>query len=188
MRTWPVLFLSFVFAACASVPASPDSVGERLVAALDDGDVREADGLFDSLARDPDAVERVYPVLYEAAEARFDAGEPARASAILRFMAPRYPDARSVREAWLYALFLERAESDEADPALVDEMETLVGELEGPPRPLWVDLAATQVAVDRGRGAEAGESYVRFVDAWSGEPASLMPYVEDLERWIRTHR
>lgn len=181
---FPTILTAAFLAGCALTSVAPEEAGPRIVTALDEGKVSEAASVFGDTAER----ERLYPVLYQAAETRFEEGRYAQASEVLRFMKERYPDARSVREALLYSLFLERAEGGGLEEEELEEMAALASELENAPgAEPWVRLASVQVAVDRGRPEEAREALTGFVDSWDGQPASLLPYVEDLERWIQSH-
>ena len=53
--------------------------------------------------------------------------------------------------------------------------------------PVWFDLIETQQAIDRGNPARAKRSLELFLENWNGEPAELMVYVEDFERYLRMH-
>ena len=178
-----------LLASCATVPTgTPKEVATTLIEDLDAGRVQDADDLFDRIADDDSYREKVYPVVFEAARERYAQGDPAAAAQLLRFMAPRYPDALSVREALLYSLFLERAQSTAPDPALMEELDEALSELRASATevPVWVDLVAAQQAVDRGERSAARESLARFLERWEGQPPELLLYVEDLERYLRT--
>ena len=190
MRSIFVGALVCVATACASTGVrnfTPESAASEMIVALDEGQSASAAGLFGKV-REKDR-DRIYPILFNAAEDRYSAGEVDRSVEILRFMSPRFPEAVSVREALLYGLFLERSESVEANAALLEEMEQTLEELreKQSSAPVWYDLVETQVAIDRGKLDDARESFDRFLAGWSGTPARLELYVEDLTRYLTTH-
>jgi hypothetical protein len=188
MRTLGSLGIVLVLLAGCRTAASgpPEELAPRMVAALDAGDEEAAAELFD--ATSDGARERLYPLLYEEARTRYAGGMSAEAARVLRFMAPRYPRARAVREALVYALFLERARAPEAPPELVAELDALVGELRaaGEP-PLWIALVEAQLAIDRGEPLAALEALAAFQSGWDGQPEELAVYVDDLERYLSAH-
>ena len=57
----------------------------------------------------------------------------------------------------------------------------------GTPLPL-IPLIRAQVEFDSGDVALAGTSLAGFRSGWNGEPADLVPYVQDLERNIELAR
>jgi len=182
--------LALVTASCVSAAtAPPDELAADIVAALDAGQRAHADALFASAAGSEAHRERVYPVVFGAARQRFEAGEPAAASAQLDFLTDAYPEARSARVALLYSLFLQRTEQAEAEPTLVlalGEAVADVREASSTP-PAWVDLVEAQQAIDGGELDRARRSYDRFVAGWNGTPAPLTIYVEDVGRYLATH-
>ena len=182
--TWVALL-----AGCASTPPGPpEEVAPRIVAALDAGREEDAEELFEASAREKSAEERLYPLLYEEARARYQKGDSEPSARVLRFMAGRYPKALAVREALVYALFLERAESDVPAPELVQAIGAAVGELRkaGAP-PLWIGLVEAQQAIDRGEPDAAREVFAGFKKAWDGRPSELAVYVEDIDRYMVSH-
>jgi len=184
-----VTALPALLAACASTPAGPPAdVAQEIVLDLDQGRVEAADATFAKVGERAEYRDKIYPVLYTAAGERFETGEGDPVP-LLRFLAAHYPDAVAVREALVYGLFLERAEQATADAALVAELETTAAELRAraTPQTPWLDLIDTQVAIDRGRNADARASFDQFLAAWSGTPNELWPYVEDLERYFTSH-
>jgi hypothetical protein len=191
MRSVPVLLLALPLAAgCAAAPAGPpDQVAARIVVDLDRGESDDARELWKGVAARPEHRERIYPILYQAARERYSRGDVAGSSRILRFMEPRYPDALAVRQALLYSLFVERALMEAPDPKLVAAIEEGLADVrEGSAQlPAWVDLVATQTAIDQNRLSEARESFGRFRSQWQGEPQELALYVEDLERYLTSH-
>jgi thioredoxin-like negative regulator of GroEL len=182
-----LLALPRLLAGCNSTPSGPpEELAPRIVTALDAGEDEEAAELFDAASAGDE--ERLYPLLYQAARGRYERGDGAGASRVLRFMAPRYPKARAIREAEVYALFLERAQAESATPELVAELEALVGEVRkaGEP-PLWIALVEAQLAIDRDEESRALESLASFQAGWDGRPEELAVYVDDLERYMSTH-
>ncbi len=189
MKTFSALapaVLLLLLTACMATPLGPPrQIGSEIVVALDAGNEDQAVDLFSRATKTGGARDLLYPVLFDDARGRYEAGEAEGAARILRFMRDRYPDARAVREALVYALFLER--SNQAGPApelsaqLARELEAVDG------RSPWVDLVRTQHSIDRGSTDDARVSFERFVSRWDGEPAQLMPYVEDLDRYLASH-
>jgi hypothetical protein len=188
-RSW-LGFVLVVLAGCATTPAGPpEEVAPKIVAALDGGEADEAEALFEGSARSDDARERLYPLLYAEARARYERGESAGAARVLRFMVPRYPKARAVREALVYALFLERARAESPSSELVAELGERVTELRGAggQPPVWVSLVEAQLAIDRGEPEMALEALAVFQGSWDGRPEELGVYVDDLERYLSAH-
>ena len=66
---------------------TPETAASEMIVALDDGQSASAAGLFGKV-REKDR-DRVYPILFNAAEGRYSAGEVDQSVAILRFMSPR---------------------------------------------------------------------------------------------------
>ena len=189
LRLPPVLLLACALAACtAAPPGPPEQVGQELVAHLDEGREQKAQHLFERVEGDARYTERLYPLLYQAARERYSGGQPELSARILEFMSGRYPDATGVREGLVYALFLERAGSLNPDPALLEDLTDAVAALrERVPvevLPPWIDLVETQLAIDRGRTAEAREALARLLARWDGQPEALAVYVDDLERHL----
>lgn len=182
--------LSLFLVACVSSPAGPPAeVAANLVSFLDEGATADASDLMEQVSRKNGYFERIYPVLFEAARERYGAGDPAGAARILRLMSNSYPKAMAVREALIYSLFMQRAAIDKPDLVLTNELEETLAEFaaQAGVQSAWFDLIGTQAAIDAGKLDEARESLLRFLDAWDGEPASLLTYVEDLERYLRSH-
>ena len=117
------------------------------------------------------------------------AGDNVGSVALLRFMAWGYPNATAVREGLLYGLFLQRAGLDQADPQLTTDIDRAISELRSLSNepPIWIDLVETQQRIDKGDPGAARESLARFLEQWTGEPAGLTLYVEDLHRYLTTH-
>src|SRR6185503_16224014 len=109
--------------------------------------------------------DKIYPVLYGAARTRYQEGNSMGSVALLRFLHGTYPSAASVREALLYALFLERAGAKSADPELVAEIDGLLADLRAAeaPLPAWIDLIEAQQAIDGRDSVRAREAYARFL-------------------------
>lgn len=175
-----------LLAGCASTPVGPpEEVAPRIVALLDAGKDEDAAELFEASARAEGAEQRLYPLLYEEARARYQKGDSQPSARVLAFMAGRYPRALAVREALVYALFLERAESEVPEPELVQAIGTAVGELkQSGAAPLWIGLVEAQQAIDRGEPDAAREAFAGFKDAWDGRPAELTVYVDDIDRYL----
>lgn len=184
-----IIVLALAAVACVSTPpGTPEEVAAGVIDELDAGRPAEAGELFARIASDAEAREKIYPILFFEARDRYRLGDAAGAAEVLRFMAPRYPAGAAVREALLYSLFLERAQSETADAALVDEIGDVLADMgEGEVVPEWVDLVRSQQAIDRGELSVARDALAQFLDSWEGNPPELMLYVEDLERYLRTH-
>jgi hypothetical protein len=182
--TWVVLL-----AGCASTPVGPpEEVAPRIVAALDAGKEHDAVELFEASAREKGAAERLYPLLYEEARARYQKGESEPSARVLAFMSRRYPEALAVREALVYALFLERAESEVPAPELVAAIGTAIEELrKAGASPPWIALVEAQQAIDRGEPDAARAAFAGFKQDWDGRPEELTVYVEDIERYLVPH-
>ena len=161
-----------------------------IATALDEERADDAEELFEASASEAGATEQIYPLLYEEASKRYQKGEGARSARILGFMARYYPKARAVREARVYALFLERAQGDVPEPELVKDIGTAVGDLRkaGGETPLWIGLVEAQLAIDRGELVAAREAFAGFQKDWDGSPEELTVYVEDIDRYLDSHR
>ena len=189
MRT-SALVLACLFVGCAYAPVPPEEMASEILADLDSGQPGKADDRFERFAHDHAYREKLYPLLFEASRDRYAEGDAAGAAEVLGFMAPRWPEATAVREALLYSHFLERAQSTRApDEELIALIDEAVSELRehGTPAPVWVDLIEAQWAIDRGRLPKARASLVRFLENWDGNPPSMLVYVEDVERYLRSH-
>lgn len=191
MRFLLVPACTLFLVACASTgktPGTPESKASGIVSALEVGDAGGAARLFSSLS---DAGERdqAYPILFSAAEQRYETGNELAAVEILRFMSPRYPDAASVKLARLYGLFMVRSERPDVAPEFAKEMASVLDEVRAatPAPPLWVSLIEAQVAIDQGRVEDARPHYESFRRRWNGVPHRLALYVADLERYLATH-
>jgi len=182
------LSLSCIPCACASTPAAvpPEQAAPKIVALLDAGKSGDADELFAAEEREPSVRDGLYPLLYEQARGRFERGETTGAAAILRFMARAYPKSIAVREALVYALFVERAGSAQPPPELVQEMGTVIATLEGADVPPWVELARAQEAIDGGKPGTAREALARFQRANTDSTPEIVLYAEDIERYLQT--
>lgn len=175
-------------AACQSTSvqtySSPEEATRAIVAAAEIGDVEEASRIFDTFARSSVQRDRVLVELTDAGLGRLDVGRYRAAAGILSFACERYPGAVEARDSLVRALLLERGTSDSAGPGLTAELEEAVADARAvsPSPAIWVDLAAAQVAVDAGELGRAKESFAAFLGAWTGQPASLTPQVEELRR------
>ena len=175
-------------AGCVTVPSGPpDQLAAEVLAAIDEERVDDARALFEPVSGDASYREKMFPILFEGASQRFEAGDTAASTRVLRFMDEGWPDARGVDEALVYSLFLERARASEADPTVSAEIESALADLTAEGAPVWVDLIRAQNAIDRGRLGEAREDYERFLTAWNGEPPALEAYVEDVGRFLASH-
>lgn len=178
---------------CASTSqrsfAGPEEAAVAVLTALEEGRPGEADQIYGTFTQSRTNEELLYPVLYDAARGRFESGEPARAAQVLELLVDRHPTAAGSREALVYALFLERAEQGVATPDQTARLAEAIAGLRGTSPQLvpWVDLAETQLRIDEGRLGEARDSFARFLGAWEGEPAGLLTYAEDLNRYLQTH-
>jgi len=182
-----ILLLTLSIGACAATPtAPPRELAETIATDLAAGRVEQANERFADVEDDEDYREQLYPVLFDAARARYESGDGAGAAAQLRFLGERFPESRSVHEALVYALFLERSAQESSDPELVQELTDALTRLAefDETGPSFVDLVAAQAAVDRGDTDAARSALDRFLRVWDGRPAELMPYVEDLGRAI----
>ncbi len=182
MRVPSLILVAVLGTSCASAPAGPPSeVGGEIVLALDEGREARAQELFES-SSSADWRNRLYPVLFGTAGDRFSAGNSPSSTPILRFMHARY-ESESVEEALLYSLFVDRSRQSEPDPALVEELANVIATMraKGSSGP-WLELAAVQNALDRGRPNEADPLFDQFLATWDGEPQTLQVYVEDLNR------
>ena len=191
MRIHQILILAFALSACATTPKaplSPEAAAGNIVRALDVGDASGAAKLFADLSSDEDK-DRAYPILFTAAEDRFESGQEEHSANILRFMSPRYPAAASVRLARLYALFLMRASAPEVESEFVEEMANVLDDVRAlnPSPPIWASLIEAQVSIDQGRYEDARAHFARFRKRWNGVPTRLSLYVADLERFLATH-
>ena len=194
MRHIHLLLWSFPFlASCAAAPPGPpEELASTLLSELDAGRTSEARELFELVEDDAEYRDKIYPVLYGAARARYQDGNASGAAVVLRFLHAGYPEAVSVREAFLYSLFLERAGKGAPEPAVASEIDELLAELREQPRPensappVWIDLIEAQHRLDRGESAQAREAYARFLASWDRRPneALLALYVDDIGRHL----
>lgn len=172
---------------CQTTPPGPPAAeAASIVADLDADKPDAASGRFKRVTREQGFSDKLYPLLYEKARERYQRGDGAGASRILGFMSERYVHGTAVREALLYALFLERAGASKPDPKLVDKLEAaLLAAREKPANDsAWRELIETQIAIDRGRLPEAKEALKRFRAVWDGKPDALATYVEDVDRYL----
>jgi outer membrane PBP1 activator LpoA protein len=178
----------FVSCAATSPSGSPDKVATEIVNALDDGRPDDAASLFEGVSRSEEYRQKIYPLIYEAAQDRYVRGDAAGATALLRFMSEEYPDADAVQRALLYSLFQLRGQQETASPELIDEMEAAIAAVRSQTRPpVWVDLVATQLLIDQGRLSDALDTFERFAGRWDGQPEAIAVYVEDIERYLASH-
>lgn len=180
-------------AACASTRASsfagPKEAAVAILGALDEGRPDDANRIYGLFTASPERERSLYPVLYQAAQDRFETGQPGEAAAVLDLLVFRHPTAVGSREALVYSLFLERARAGSSSPDLEDRLEAAIaGVRASSPRvEPRVELAETQLRIDQGRLDEARDAFTRFLGTWDGEPGDLMPYAEDLNRYLQSH-
>jgi hypothetical protein len=169
--------------------ATPEEATTAIITAAGAGDVQEAGRIFDSFAADPVERDRVYAAVFNAASERYEAGNSAEAANLLTFVTEHYPNAAAAREALVYALFLERAESGAMAAASTGELKAAITSVRAGVTvpPTWVELAATQVAIDDGELARARETFDAFLTTWDQQPSGLALYVEDIDRYLQSH-
>ena len=190
MRPFLCSSMILSLAGCAAVPAGPpEEVAPKIVALLEAGKSDEADELFEAASDQEGAADQLYPLLYEQARGRYERGEAEGSAGILHFMARQYPKSRAVREALVYALFLERAGTEPPAPELVREMGTAIASLRTAAAevPAWVELVQAQQAIDRGDLGAAREAFARFQGTRKKTAPELTVYVEDIDRYLRSH-
>ena len=188
-RLWIGILLVGLVSCVTTPPGPPEEVAPQIAAALDAGRTKEAEQLFEASASESGASEQLYPLLYEEANKRYQKGESERSARMLGLMAKYYPKARAVREARVYALFLQRAHDDPPTPEVVKDLGTAVGELRkaGGETPLWIGLVEAQMAIDRGEPMAARDAFAGFKKAWDGRPEELAIYVDDIDRYLLSH-
>lgn len=168
--------------------SSPEEATVAIIESIDAGDDGEASRAFDSFARGSIQRDRVFAELYGTAEQRYDAGDTAGAAEVWEFVTMKYPGAVNARESLVIARFVERAErgsaTEEGTRALGEAVAGYRGVATDPSA--WVDLASVQHSIDAGDLATARADFIRFVDGWDRQPAALMPWVEDLGRYLET--
>ena len=179
-------------AACQSTSvqtySSPGEATRAIVAAAEIGDAEEASRIFDTFARSSVQRDRVLVELVDAGLGRLEAGRHRASAGVLSFVCDRYPGAVGARDSLVLALLLERGTADSAGPGLTAALEARPSDARAlsPSPAIWVDLAATHVAVDAGDLGRARESFAVFMGAWSGEPAALTIQAEDLRSSTRS--
>jgi len=179
-----------LFASCASTsPAgTPDKVATEIVNALDDGRVDDAANLFEDVSKSEEYRQKIYPLIYDAAQDRYVRGDAAGAAGLLRFMSQEYPNADAVQRALLYSLFQLRGQQQTPSPELLEEMGAALKAVRAQSHPpVWTDLVATQLLIDEGRLNEALDTFERFAGRWDGQPEAIAVYVEDIERYLASH-
>ncbi|MEE8104636.1 MAG: hypothetical protein V3T86_03780 [Planctomycetota bacterium] len=186
--SFTLLVAALLFAGCKSTSSvAPAEAADQIAAKLAAGERNEAERFFDTVDDDEDDREAIYAVLYEQAQAHYEAREYTPAAHILRFLVDEYSDGKAAKEALLYALFLERGRAGKAsDEKTLDEMADLVRDLRGKEAPVWVDLAAAQVAADRKDFGGARKHLNRFREKWDGNPAGLENYLREIARFVDT--
>lgn len=193
LRTSALLAAATLAAACVSTSVktfgSPDEATAYIVETAVAGDYDEAARVFETYASSSIQRDRVFVDLYDAAQTRYETSRAAEAANLMRFVTTQYPDAVAAREALVMSLFMERAERDgptDAGTRELDEAIAAVRESSDSPS-AWVDLAATQTAIDRGDLDDARREFRNFTSVWNGGPAQIVPYVEDIDRYLATH-
>lgn len=183
---------ALALAACQSTSvrtySSPEEATRAIIAAAETGDDVEASRIFDTFARSSVQRDRVFAELFDAGVSRYEGGRYRASADVFSFVCDRYPGAVNAKESLVYALFLQRGTMDGADAGLTAELQDAVADVRAvteAPAP-WVDLAATQMAVDSGDLPRARETFAAFLGAWDGTPSALMIYVEDLDRRLRS--
>lgn len=188
-----LLLASSLGASCSLTPArtfaNTTEATQAMVVEAEAGNQKEARRIFDSFARSSDERDKVYASLFAAAETRYERGNGAGAARILELVTAEYPDAVAAREALVYSLFVDRSDSAEPTEDQTKAMtQAIDAAREASLQPsAWVGLAATQLAIDLGDTSAARSEFDGFLQSWDGEPASLMLYVEDIDRYLQTH-
>ncbi len=189
MRTTFFILLCLPFLACQSAPSGPpEEVAGEIMLAIESHQPARAADLF--VRSSEDSQESMYPVLYSAAQERYERGDAAASVELLRFMVDHYPRAYSVRQALLYGLMVRRSTQDVASADQIAETEEILASLreDSAEPPFWVDLVETQLRIDQNRLGEARQAFERFLSSWDGQPVELMAYVEDIDRYFASHQ
>lgn len=187
MNTFHAWSLALLLTACAATPTpEPNALADLLVADLVAGDNEAAAKRFDPVADDEGYRERIYPIVFNAARGHYEQGGGQSAARLLRFLVTEFPNAPAAREALVYALFLDRAGSSAPAEEEVKELGEHLAALRArdAAAPDFVHLIAAQAAIDRGDLDLARNDLDRFLERWDGRPADLLPYVEDLSRYL----
>ncbi len=188
-----LLLVPFLGASCAATSvqtfANPTEATQAIVQAAEAGDQDEARRIFASFARTSVQRDKVYASLFNAAETRYERGNGAGAARILELVTTEYPKAVAAREALVYSLFVDRAGAEAPTEGQTESMALAIDAARSASSQTsaWVALAATQVAIDRGDTSSARAEFDGFLQGWDGQPADLLPYVEDLDRFLQTH-
>jgi hypothetical protein len=181
--------LPLLLCACSTTKSAgpPAEVADQIVLAIESDQDARAGDLFDRATSDDQ--DSMYPRLYQAAQSRYEAGDNTGAIELLRFMVENYLDAMSVRQALLYALFVERGTVASAAPGWTEECDRTLAQLRSSASslPPWVDLCEAQLRADQGRTEDARRAFASFLQGWDGDPPELAVYVDDLERYLNTH-
>ena len=185
------LFALTALGACAATPTGPpDAVSLELIAAIDEARYAEADDLFERVADNEAFTEEIYPILFETARERHGVEDYEGAANLLRFIARHYGAGNAAEEALLHTLFLQRSQLTGPTPELSAEIDQVVAALRTrESASAWVELVATQAAIDQDRLPQAQESFDRFVENWDGQAADdeFMLYVENIARYLDSH-
>ena len=151
-------------AACQSTSvqtySSPEEATRAIIAAAEVGDGKEASRIFDTFARSSVQRDRVLAELVDAGVSRLEDGRYRASADVLDFVCQRYPDAVEAKESLVFALLLERGNSESAEPGLIVELERAVADVRAasPAPAFWVDLAATHVAAEAGISPRRGRT------------------------------
>lgn len=193
LQVTAALLIPLLGASCAATSvqtfANPAEATQAIVQAAEAGNQEEARRIFASFARSSVQRDKVYASLFSAAETRYERGNGASAARILDLVTTEYPKAVAAREALVYSLFVDRAGAETPTEGQTETMALAIEEARAasPQSSAWVALAATQVAIDRGDTSGARAEFDGFLQSWDGQPANLLPYVEDLDRYLQTH-
>lgn len=198
-RSWTAVFRvvfwasPVLLAACQLTPSiDPTEAAGAIATKLASGELEDANRLFDDVKRSSEHKEVVFAVVYKQSQGRYGQQDYATAERFLRFLVVHYPKAAAPREALLYTLFLGRRAGETTAPSeeVLKEMESLLKKLDASDRklPVWRHLVAAQVAVDRGRTSDARDSLATFRASWDGSPPALRSYVDEIDRYLATHK
>ncbi|MEO0650877.1 MAG: hypothetical protein AAFZ65_09370 [Planctomycetota bacterium] len=186
-----ILLLAVAYGCMAPGPSgyeTHEAATAEIVARLEAGDTRGAAQLYDEFGDWRNRPDALTPNLYEAADALYRGGDARVAADALDILAARHPDSRAIYEARVVALFVARSQT-ERSPDLTARLQRAIDELRGvgSSQPGWHDLAETQARIDDGDISGARRSFETFRTAWTGYPEELLPYVQDIERYLDTH-
>ena len=184
-RIGPAALGLLLLTGCYSLPSEgPGDYARNVENRLQQGDTEQAGVMFERIEHDDQYRNVLYPVLFDASEEAFELGDYGKADTFLAFLANRYPEGPAVAEALAMNRFLWRSEMDEPDADFTQSLGQALEDLRlrTSEVPVWVDLAETQFHLDEGDERRAARTLEHFLDRWDGDPAELLPYVEDLQR------